>query len=117
MFDHLGSSGFLAVLAVLLGLFGLTLRARRLFARPQKPVGELKAAVGKFGGKLEKLSVRLSEERYRGAIKAAGYGVRRRDRWGVLISFNRFFMERFRRTSRAYSQRPSWQSPLIPASS
>jgi preprotein translocase SecF subunit len=37
------------------------------------PAATLKASMAKFGGKLEKLSVRLSERRYRSAIKAAGY--------------------------------------------
>jgi len=37
------------------------------------PVPTLKAAFTKFGGKMEKLSVRLSEKRYRQSIKAAGY--------------------------------------------
>ncbi len=37
------------------------------------PVAALKAAVGKLGGKLERLSVRLSEERFRQAVRAAGY--------------------------------------------
>jgi preprotein translocase SecF subunit len=37
------------------------------------PTATLKAAFDKFGGKIEKLSVRLSEKRYRASIKAAGY--------------------------------------------
>lgn len=37
------------------------------------PVQTIKASFTKFGGTLEKLSVRLSEKRYRESIKAAGY--------------------------------------------